>query len=80
MLGERGLAGDDAIDTTRTLRAALHGFVSLEAAGGFGLARDIGRSFVRLVEGLDRGFVTLARDASDPGPARSCLSGSLGSS
>ena len=80
VLGERGLAGDDAIDATRALRAALHGFVSLEAAGGFGLPREIGRSFARLVEGLDRGFVALARDPSDPRPARSGLAGSPGSS
>lgn len=67
VLAERGLAGDDAIDATRALRAALHGFVTLEAAGGFGLPQDIGRSFARLVEGLDRGFGALAREASGPG-------------
>jgi AcrR family transcriptional regulator len=44
-----GLAGDDAIDATRAFRAALHGFVSLEALGGFGMPRDVDRSFARLV-------------------------------
>ncbi|HZD17315.1 MAG TPA: TetR-like C-terminal domain-containing protein [Actinomycetota bacterium] len=33
--------------------AALHGFVSLEALGGFGLPRRVGRSFARLVQILD---------------------------
>jgi len=47
-----GIEGDDAIDVTRSLRAALHGFVSLEAAGGFGLPADVDRSFDRLIHGL----------------------------
>lgn len=48
-----GSTGSDAIDATRAMRAALHGFVTLEAAGGFGLPRDVDRSFERLVELLD---------------------------
>jgi AcrR family transcriptional regulator len=56
VLAERGLRGDDAIDATRALRAALHGFVALEAAGGFGLPQDVPRSFERMVDWLDRGF------------------------
>ena len=50
------LRDDDAVDAIRGLRAALHGFVSLEAAGGFGMPVDIDRSFERLVAGLERGF------------------------
>lgn len=49
-----GITGDDAIDVTRALRSALHGFVSLEAAGGFGLPVDVERSFGRLVRSLVR--------------------------
>jgi AcrR family transcriptional regulator len=45
-----GLSGDDAIDATRGLRALLHGFVAIEAAGGFQLPQDIERSYHRLVE------------------------------
>jgi AcrR family transcriptional regulator len=56
VLAPRGLHGNAAIDATRTLRAALHGFVALEAAGGFGLPLDVGRSFERLVETIDRGL------------------------
>ena len=33
------------IDVVRTVRSTLHGFVSLEIAGGFGMPRDVGRSF-----------------------------------
>jgi AcrR family transcriptional regulator len=49
-----GLSGDDAVDATRGLRAALHGFVTLELAGGFGLPRDVDRSFAQLVAAQDR--------------------------
>ncbi len=43
----RGLnVGDDrAIHLTRALRAAIHGFVLLELADGFGLASDVDASF-----------------------------------
>ncbi|MGA2528527.1 MAG: WHG domain-containing protein [Acidimicrobiales bacterium] len=46
------LRDDDAVDAARTLRSGLHGFVSLESSGGFGLPVDVGRSFERLVGGL----------------------------
>ncbi len=47
---------DDAIDAIRALRSALHGFVTLEAGGGFGLPVDVDRSFDRLVAGLITAF------------------------
>lgn len=53
VLAGYGLSGDDALDATRALRAALHGFVGLEVGGGFGLPLDVDRSFRRLVVGLD---------------------------
>jgi AcrR family transcriptional regulator len=55
-----GLTGDDAIDATRAFRAALHGFIALEAAGGFGLPRDVDRSFERLVGALKRSLTEWA--------------------
>ncbi len=58
VLATYGLTGTDAIDAARTLRAALHGFVDLEALGGFGLPRQVDRSFERLVEILDAAFRT----------------------
>ena len=41
-----------AIHAARTLRAALHGFVSLERVGGFGLDIDVDESFTWLVDHL----------------------------
>ncbi len=52
VLAGYGLHGGDAIDATRGLRSALHGFVSLETGGGFGLPMDIDRSFDRLVRAI----------------------------
>lgn len=58
-----GLEGDDALHATRILRAALHGFVALEAADGFGLDLDTGVTFGRLVDWLADG---LARTRQEP--------------
>src|SRR5690242_8735185 len=44
------LHGDEAIHATRALRSALHGFVSLEASGGFGIPLDLDESFRRVVQ------------------------------
>ncbi|WP_245981816.1 TetR/AcrR family transcriptional regulator [Frondihabitans australicus] len=49
MLGAYDLSGDDALDAIRFFRATLHGFVSLETGGGYGMPLDIDRSFERLV-------------------------------
>lgn len=53
VLAGYGLEGDDGIDAARFLRSALHGFVSLDAAGGFGLPRQVDRSYDRLVQAVD---------------------------
>jgi AcrR family transcriptional regulator len=47
------IEGDDAIDAVRMLRAALHGFVSLEAAGGFGMPQSVDATFERYIDTLD---------------------------
>jgi AcrR family transcriptional regulator len=52
VLAAYGLHDDDAIDAIRGYRAALHGFVSLEATGGFRLRADVDRSFERLIGGF----------------------------
>lgn len=49
-----GSHGDDAVHALRGLRAAAHGFASLEAAGGFGLDADLEVSFALLVDRLTR--------------------------
>ena len=66
MLRGYGVEGDDALHATRYLRSTLHGFVALEAAGGFALDLDLNVSLDRLVAALDAGIERLARDAVDP--------------
>ncbi|HEX6509125.1 MAG TPA: WHG domain-containing protein [Chloroflexota bacterium] len=44
-----GLRGDDALHAIRALRSLLHGFISLEAGGGFGLPLDLDESYRRMV-------------------------------
>ena len=56
VLAGYGLDGDVAIDATRSLRAAIHGFVTLEPSGGFGLPRDVDRSFDWFISGLTTAF------------------------
>lgn len=56
VLGEYDLDGDGLVDAARAVRAAIHGFVALEQAGGFGLPRDVDRSFQRLVDTLVAGL------------------------
>jgi AcrR family transcriptional regulator len=57
------LRGNDAVDAIRALRAALHGFVTLEAGGGFGMPVDVDRSFDRLVGGLATAFAGWSPDS-----------------
>ena len=67
VLAGYGLGGDDAVDATRAVRAALHGFVALEAAGAFGMPHDVDRSYLRLVAALDtalRGWSALVPPAA----------------
>ncbi len=47
-----GLQGEDALHAVRALRAIVHGFATLEIAGGFGLPLDCDESFRRLVQVL----------------------------
>ena len=46
--------GDDALHATRGLRAIIHGFVSLDAAGGFRMKLDLKESFDRLLGAFAR--------------------------
>jgi hypothetical protein len=43
------------------VRSALHGFVTLEAVGGFGIPLDLDESFERMVAALARGLGGSAR-------------------
>ena len=51
-----GFTGDEALHRVRILRAALHGFVSIEAEGGFGLPMSRDQSFELMIETLVKGF------------------------
>ena len=44
-----GLTGRDALHAVRGLRSLVHGFATLEIAGGFGLPLDLDESFDRLL-------------------------------
>ncbi|WP_375423802.1 TetR-like C-terminal domain-containing protein [uncultured Friedmanniella sp.] len=50
----------DQVHALRMLRSALHGFVTLEAAGGFQYDTDVTASFAWLVSTIDQGLRTTA--------------------
>jgi hypothetical protein len=56
LLAGYGLEGEDAIHATRAVRSAIHGFVAIEAGGGFGMAESVDESFARMVGMLDSGL------------------------
>jgi AcrR family transcriptional regulator len=56
-----GLEGDDAVHAARTIRVALHGFVSLEADGGFAIALPLDETFEFVLATLDRGLPAPSR-------------------
>jgi AcrR family transcriptional regulator len=43
------LRDSDAVHAIRCLRATVHGFASIEAVGGFGLAEDVDETYERLI-------------------------------
>jgi AcrR family transcriptional regulator len=51
-----GLRDDDSLHAVRGLRSIVHGFVSLELAGGFGLPLDLDESYRRLVRAFAGGL------------------------
>lgn len=51
-----GLSGEDGLHAVRGLRSIVHGFATLELAGGFGLPLDCDESFRRLVSLFIRGL------------------------
>jgi AcrR family transcriptional regulator len=56
LMGDVGRHDDDAVHAARAVRSALHGFVALETAGGFGLPHDLDISYRTLVATLDAGL------------------------
>jgi len=55
-LGGYGLTEPSLTDAARLLRCTLHGFVSLEAVGGFAADRALTKSFKAMVRALDQTF------------------------
>jgi len=56
VMASLGLQGEDAIHGLRAFRSMVHGFATLEVAGGFGLPQDCDESFRRLVYALVGGL------------------------
>ena len=56
VVGGWGIEDDDALHAVRAIRSALHGFVTIEAAGGFGIPLDLDVSYERLVRTLAAGL------------------------
>lgn len=56
-----GLPDDRTVDAVRTARSAIHGFVTLEAGGGFGMPDSVDRSFEALLDTVVAGMRALAR-------------------
>jgi AcrR family transcriptional regulator len=60
VLADLGVAEEDTVSMVRAYRSALHGFVSLEVNGGFGLPQDVDESFEALVAVLVAGISSVA--------------------
>lgn len=52
VMSSLGLKGQNAVHALRAFRSTVHGFATLEVAGGFGLPLECDESFRRLVEAL----------------------------
>lgn len=61
VLAGYGLEGDEVVHAARAFRSAVHGFSSLEAAGGFGMPADRDASFQQMVATLAAGMAAGAR-------------------
>jgi len=67
VLAPYGLHGAEETHTIRAWRSLVHGFVSLEITGGFGLPLDLGESFRRLIRLFIAGLCAETREGE---PAR----------
>ena len=56
VMASLGLQDKEAIHALRAFRSMVHGFATLEVAGGFGLPEDCDESFRRLVEAMVAGL------------------------
>lgn len=65
----------ELVHAMRYVRSALHGFVALELAGGFGLPESVDASYDRLVRTLADGLAGWSRPKSRPRPRGSRAAG-----
>jgi AcrR family transcriptional regulator len=56
VMSSLGLQGENAVHAVRAFRSMVHGFATLEVAGGFGLPQDCDESFRRMVNALTAGL------------------------
>lgn len=61
LIGEFGLVGEDALHATPAVRSAIHGFITLEAAGAFGMGIDVDQSFDWMLRMLATGLDGLSQ-------------------
>ncbi|MGZ4559425.1 MAG: TetR-like C-terminal domain-containing protein [Mycobacteriaceae bacterium] len=64
------LTGDDMVHAIRSLRVVLHGLVTLETAGGFGLPQSVDETRTRLIDGLHLSFHELRGGQTAAGKLR----------
>jgi len=56
VLASFGLSGTEALHAVRGLRSLVHGFTTIELAGGFGLPLDLDQSFNSIMLAFTRGL------------------------
>ena len=66
VLASFGLVGEDGLHAVRGLRSLVHGFATLEMAGGFGLPLDCDESFRRMVAMFVRGLTPQGQVSPPP--------------
>ncbi len=64
LLAAFGLPDDQIVHAARSVRSSLHGFVALEAVGGFGLPQSVNASFEGLLDDLEAGLRSRRRRAA----------------
>ncbi len=64
LLASFGLPDEDLVHAARSVRSGLHGFVALEAVGGFGLPQSVDESFERLLDDLEAALRSRRRRAA----------------
>lgn len=70
MAARYGISDEFATHAIRMIRAGLHGFVDIEARGGFQMAASVDESFLVLVDMLDASLTNLADRKSNRSVSR----------